>query len=163
MVPEKQTLNAAPSDMLLLAKETVSEFMKTRPAAEISCAGAHVDTIVDQEEIRKVLLNLILNAVESTGRNGVISVETRAEAGKACISVKDNGCGMTEEFMTEHLFKPFRTTKGKGLGIGLYQCKQIIEAHGGAITVASAPGQGTTFTITLSSAAMDANGKTVNY
>lgn len=163
MIPEKQSLNAVSSDMLILARETVSEFMRSRPGTAISCGGVHVSTMVDQEEFKKVLLNLILNAVESVGRDGAINIETRSEAGKASISVKDNGCGMTMEFMTEHLFKPFRTTKGKGLGIGLYQCKQIIEAHGGTITVASVPGQGTTFTITLASSAMDTNGKTVNY
>lgn len=163
MIPEKQSLNAVSSDMLILARETVSEFMRSRPGAAISCGGVHASTMVDQEEFKKVLLNLILNAVESVGRDGAINIETRSEAGKASISVKDNGCGMTTEFMTEHLFKPFRTTKGKGLGIGLYQCKQIIEAHGGTITVASAPGQGTTFTITLASSAMGTNGKTVNY
>ena len=163
MIPEKQSLNAVSSDMLILARETVSEFMRSRPGAAISCGGVRASTMVDQEEFKKVLLNLILNAVESVGRDGAINIETRSEAGKASISVKDNGCGMTTEFMTEHLFKPFRTTKGKGLGIGLYQCKQIIEAHGGTITVASAPGQGTTFTITLASSAMDTNGKTVNY
>jgi signal transduction histidine kinase len=48
-----------------------------------------------------------------------------------------------------HLFKPFRTTKKKGLGIGLYQCKHIIEAHGGKITVQSEPNKGTTFEIFL--------------
>ena len=163
MIPEKQSLNAVSSDMLILARETVSEFMRSRPGAAISCGGMRASTMVDQEEFKKVLLNLILNAVESVGRDGAINIETRSEAGKASISVKDNGCGMTTEFMTEHLFKPFRTTKSKGLGIGLYQCKQIIEAHGGTITVASAPGQGTTFTITLASSAMDTNGKTVNY
>lgn len=163
MIPEKQSLNAVSSDMLVLARETVSEFMRSRPGAAISCGGVRASTMVDQEEFKKVLLNLILNAVESVDRDGAINIETRSEAGKASISVKDNGCGMTTEFMTEHLFKPFRTTKGKGLGIGLYQCKQIIEAHGGTITVASAPGQGTTFTITLAPSAMDTNGKTVNY
>ena len=163
MIPEKQSLNAVSSDMLILARETVSEFMRSRPGAAISCGGVRASTMVDQEEFKKVLLNLILNAVESVGRDGAINIETRSEAGKASISVKDNGCGMTTEFMTEHLFKPFRTTKSKGLGIGLYQCKQIIEAHGGTITVASAPGQGTTFTITLASSAMGTNGKTVNY
>jgi len=163
MIPEKQSLKAVSSDMLALAEETVGEFMRSRPGAMISCAGARVSSVVDQEEFKKVLLNLILNAVESAGREAVISVETAVRGGKASLSVRDNGCGMTPEFITEHLFKPFRTTKGKGLGIGLYQCKQIIEAHGGTISVVSAPGKGTTFTITLSTTAMEPNGKTVNY
>jgi len=163
-IPEKQSLKAAPADVLDLARQTVSEVMKSRPGADISCGGERVLAVVDAEEFRKVLLNLILNAVEAMERrDGVIRVETGFEGGSASVSVRDNGCGMTEEFINDHLFKPFRTTKDKGLGIGLYQCKQIIEAHGGTIGVKSMPGQGTVFTISLFSAAVDTNGKTVNY
>lgn len=163
-IPEKQSLKAAPADVLDLARQTVSEVMKSRPGADISCGGERVLAVVDAEEFRKVLLNLILNAVEAMERrDGVIRVETGFEGGSASVSVRDNGCGMTEEFINDHLFKPFRTTKDKGLGIGLYQCKQIIEAHGGTIGVKSMPGQGTVFTIRLFSAAVDTNGKTVNY
>jgi len=67
----------------------------------------------------------------------------------ACITVSDNGCGMSGEFIEKHLFKPFYTTKKKGLGIGLYQCKSIVEAHGGSIKVKSKEGMGTDFTVYL--------------
>jgi hypothetical protein len=56
---------------------------------------------------------------------------------------------MSEEFIQNQLFKPFQTTKKKGLGIGLYQCKEIIAAHGGAIKVRSKQHEGTSFTIQL--------------
>jgi hypothetical protein len=56
---------------------------------------------------------------------------------------------MAEEFLRERLFKPFETTKPKGFGIGLYQCRQIVEAHGGRIEVRSAPEQGSEFTVYL--------------
>ena len=56
---------------------------------------------------------------------------------------------MTEDFINNHLFRPFRTTKKKGLGIGLYQCKQIVEAHAGRIEVNSTVGKGTVFTVYL--------------
>jgi signal transduction histidine kinase len=59
---------------------------------------------------------------------------------------------MTREFMQNHLFKPFRTTKKTGLGIGLYQCKKIIESLGGTIDVMSETGKGTTFTVRLPAA-----------
>jgi hypothetical protein len=65
------------------------------------------------------------------------------------LSVADTGCGMSEEFVRESLFVPFRTTKRGGWGIGLYQVKEIVERHGGTLTVTSKEGSGTTFQITL--------------
>ena len=64
-------------------------------------------------------------------------------------TVKDNGCGMSEEFIENSLFRPFQTTKKKGLGIGLFHCKLIVEAHRGKIEVNSAEGQGTEFRVIL--------------
>jgi signal transduction histidine kinase len=61
--------------------------------------------------------------------------------------VSDNGDGISEEYIEKNLFKPFKTTKKKGLGIGLYQCKSIVEAHGGDIMVKSSKGCGTDFTV----------------
>jgi hypothetical protein len=62
---------------------------------------------------------------------------------------------MAESFVREELFKPFKTTKKKGLGIGLYQCRQIVEAHGGRIEVTSEQGIGSTFTVRLPLASPD--------
>ena len=56
---------------------------------------------------------------------------------------------MSQEFVQQRLFKPFQSTKNKGLGIGLYQCKTIVEAHGGKIEVESDEDKGTTFRIAL--------------
>ncbi|MCX6865892.1 MAG: ATP-binding protein, partial [Verrucomicrobia bacterium] len=63
--------------------------------------------------------------------------------------VADNGCGMSPEFVKTRLFRPFHTTKTQGLGIGMFQCRKIVEAHGGSISVESQPGNGTCFTILL--------------
>ena len=65
------------------------------------------------------------------------------------MSVSDNGCGMTPEFMDKSLFRPFQTTKQDGFGIGLFHSKMIIEAHHGKIEVDSRPGGGTTFRVIL--------------
>ncbi|NBS67248.1 MAG: PEP-CTERM system histidine kinase PrsK, partial [Betaproteobacteria bacterium] len=67
----------------------------------------------------------------------------------AVLTVGDNGCGMSERFVSESLFRPFRTTKPSGLGIGMFQSRSIIEAHGGRITVSSRPGEGTVFRVFL--------------
>jgi signal transduction histidine kinase len=68
------------------------------------------------------------------------------------VEVRDSGGGIPEEFIREHLFRPFRSTKESGLGIGLYQCKTLVEAAGGTIAVRSRPQAGTTVVVTLPAA-----------
>ncbi len=104
---------------------------------------------IDQEQIQKVLTNLLLNAREALINGGEINVKTYSDKGWVMVSVKDNGCGMTKEFIEHSLFKPFKTTKKNGMGIGLYQSKMIVEAHGGKIEVESQPNAGTTFRVYL--------------
>jgi hypothetical protein len=103
---------------------------------------------MDPGEIHKVVLNLVLNAQEAGGGNEPVTVEVGKDS-EAFFRVSDKGCGMSEEFVRKRLFKPFETTKKKGFGIGLYQCKQVVEAHGGRIDVESREGVGSTFTVRL--------------
>jgi len=103
----------------------------------------------DGEEIYKVVHNLLLNAYEALDGNGRVKVSTRVSGDSVVFSVSDNGHGMSREFMENSLFKPFKTTKRKGLGIGLFQCKTIVEAHNGKIEVESEPGKGSMFSVYL--------------
>lgn len=111
------------------------------------------DVVMDRGLMVRVLTNLLTNARESLGHGGAITLRTRlhAPAGSAGVrlelAVADDGRGMTEEFIRTRLFRPFSTTKANGLGIGLAQCRTIVEAHGGRIDVVSRPGAGTTFTV----------------
>ena len=105
--------------------------------------------ILDPAQIQKVLWNLILNAHEATTDGKGILVETLGHDLWVMISVTDGGCGMSREFIETSLFQPFRTTKKRGLGIGLYQSKTIVEAHGGRIEVESQEGKGSTFKVIL--------------
>lgn len=104
---------------------------------------------IDPDKIQKVVANLLTNALEASGENSRISVATARRNGWANISVADNGCGMSPEFIKDSLFRPFQTTKKKGIGIGMFLSKIIIEAHGGKIEVDSQPGKGTTFRVLL--------------
>jgi len=104
---------------------------------------------MDAKQVENVITNLLLNAKEATPTNGEIRIETAKDEGWALLCVSDNGCGMTPDFMERSLFKPFKSTKKKGLGIGMFQAKTIVEAHGGRIEVQSAQGRGTTFRIWL--------------
>ncbi len=104
---------------------------------------------VDPEQINKVVVNLALNAKEALGPGGQVRICTRQENSWAVLAVADNGCGMPAEFIHRSLFRPFQTTKKHGIGIGMFQCKMIVEAHRGRIEVESAPGKGTTFRVFL--------------
>ncbi|MBO0723424.1 MAG: HAMP domain-containing protein, partial [Blastocatellia bacterium] len=104
---------------------------------------------VDGRAIERVIENLVINALEAMPDGGSLSVTTQTNNGYAVIMVADSGKGMTDEFMRERLFHPFATTKKKGIGLGLYSCRDIIEQHGGQIEVASKINAGTEFKIIL--------------
>ena len=103
----------------------------------------------DPEQLANVFRNLIINACNAVDGEGNVNIETRAENKRVYVSIRDNGCGMSEEFISTKLFKPLRTTKAAGWGIGLFQCQQIMKAHGGKIAVESVEGEGSTFTVEL--------------
>ena len=105
--------------------------------------------LLDPEQIQKVLTNLIFNANEAVGNGGEIRLITKQTGGWVVLSVSDNGCGMSKEFIERSLFRPFKTTKKQGMGIGLFQSKMIIEEHGGRIEVESEEGKGSTFRVML--------------
>jgi signal transduction histidine kinase len=112
--------------------------------------GPELKAMLDPENLEKVILNLILNAIEAIDGEGSITVKTgRSSDGYAQISVADTGCGMSQDFIRDRLFQPFQTTKEKGWGIGLYQCAAIVDALHGIIEVQSEQGGGSTFTVKL--------------
>ena len=101
------------------------------------------DVSIEPERFRSVLQNLVLNAVEAIPDTGTILVETLTEDGAAVLTVSDTGRGMSPDFIRERLFRPFQTTKARGLGIGLYQCRQIVQQFGGNLSVESEEERGT--------------------
>jgi signal transduction histidine kinase len=105
--------------------------------------------------IESAFFNLFENAREAMPRGGLIAVRSgvarREENGAsfAVVEVADTGPGMSDQFIAKDLFAPFVTTKPRGLGLGLYTCRQIIQMHEGEIKVHSEPGRGTVFSIML--------------
>lgn len=104
---------------------------------------------IDPVQIQKVLTNLVLNAEQAVGSQGHVKVETSRCNGWVMLGVADDGCGMSPEFIRQSLFRPFQTTKKTGLGIGMFHCKLIVEAHRGQIEVESEQGKGTRFRVLL--------------
>jgi signal transduction histidine kinase len=112
--------------------------------------------LVDVDRMNKVVENLIINALEAMNKErGTLSIVagTRTD-GKPFFSVSDTGEGMSRRFIEERLFHPFATTKRRGVGLGLYTCREVVVANGGSIKVDSKEGVGTTFTVVLPSAAI---------
>jgi putative PEP-CTERM system histidine kinase len=105
--------------------------------------------LADRDQLQSVIMNMLLNARDAVGSRGQVIVRTDQRDVWAALSVADNGCGMSPEFLRDSLFRPFQTTKKKGLGIGMFQLKMIVEAHRGSIQVKSELGIGTTFRIML--------------
>jgi len=104
---------------------------------------------LDRDQFGSVITNLLLNARDAVGPKGEIRIETTQNDNWAVVSISDNGCGMSQAFLKSSLFRPFHSTKKKGLGIGMFQSKMIVEAHRGQITVDSKPAVGTTFRLML--------------
>jgi two-component system NtrC family sensor kinase len=105
----------------------------------------------DAPQLRQVILNFLINATQAIGQDGHITITTRGRNTDAVdLLFSDTGCGIPEENLRK-IFDPFFTTKppGQGTGLGLSICHGIIVRLGGTITVESAVGRGTTFTITL--------------
>ncbi len=106
------------------------------------------DVYLDLDQIERVLSNLIGNSVDATGPGGELAVSLRGENGWQIITVTDSGTGIPAEDQAR-MFEPFFTTKSRGTGLGLAIVRQIIDGHGGRISVWSEPGRGTKFTISL--------------
>jgi two-component system NtrC family sensor kinase len=106
---------------------------------------------VNAQEIKQVLLNLVINALDSMEEGGTLTIASAARGGMVELTFHDTGCGMTADVL-ENIFEPFftRSRTGKGTGLGLSISHRIITSHGGEITATSAgPGEGSTFTVRL--------------
>jgi signal transduction histidine kinase len=118
--------------------------------------GPDVLVMVNPQEIKQVVLNLLVNALDSIEESGHVRVGVRRSGQEALLTITDDGCGMTEEVL-EHLFEPFFTRRrsGQGTGLGLSIVHRIVADHGGRIAAMSAgAGQGSTFRVTLPLAAV---------
>ncbi|HZM98870.1 MAG TPA: ATP-binding protein [Pyrinomonadaceae bacterium] len=107
--------------------------------------------MVDETSVRGALMNLILNAVEAMPEGGVLNIAIDRTDEMLRLEITDTGRGIAEEEVKK-IFEPFYTTKAQGLGLGMPYAKKIIDQHGGAMSLNSRPGEGTTISVTLPTA-----------
>jgi CheY-like chemotaxis protein/anti-sigma regulatory factor (Ser/Thr protein kinase) len=118
--------------------------LTVRQAIEPGCVA-----LASESDLRELLINLILNAVDASRETGTITVRARVAGAEVVLEVADDGQGMTEEVRARCL-EPFFTTKGEqGTGLGLPMVYGIVRRHRGTIAIESAPGRGTTIAVRL--------------
>ena len=146
---------AQPTDIIPMLKRALA--ITAGPVSETHKIEAELPpslfAVVDGERIEKVIENLVLNALEAmTGKNGTLTIKAgKTDDQKVFFCVTDTGTGMTPDFIEKRLYHPFATTKKKGVGLGLYTCREVVRANGGSIKVDSREGAGTTFRVVLPS------------
>jgi len=126
---------------------TSKQAFKLRPTLELPPASLRVRA--ERDRLARAIGHLLQNALEATPPTGQVTLRGFEEAGRAVIEIVDTGCGMDDEFIRTRLFQPFDSTKGAGMGIGAYECRETLRALGGNIEVDSTPGLGTHFRLSL--------------
>lgn len=145
--PEFRSIEFAPladSVVRLLQVQAAKKNLTFRLSAPLTMPAIECDP----EQLRQVLLNLCLNAVQAADAPGEISIHASTAGQSACVEVRDQGPGISDEIQA-HLFEPFYTTKSDGTGLGLAVARQIIDSHGGAISVAPNSPRGARFVIDI--------------
>ncbi|MGD1047649.1 MAG: ATP-binding protein [Candidatus Krumholzibacteriaceae bacterium] len=150
------SLSKTETDLARIAERATEDLKQVASHAGVELeftGGTRTRSFVDPAAINRVVENLVLNAVEAAGRGGSVRVQVETIDGEwARIAVQDSGAGFDPDYLRDHLFHPFYSTKSKGLGVGLIMCKYLVEAHGGKISVSSSPGRGATVSVTLPAA-----------
>ena len=122
-------------------------------SVRLACSAAGPASVVaDEQFIRQVFINIISNAIKYTPNGGAVSVDVRLGKDSGAVSVRDTGIGIRAEdipFIFDRFYRVEASRSSTGFGLGLSIAKSIVEAHGGTISIQSAPGEGSTFTITL--------------
>jgi putative PEP-CTERM system histidine kinase len=143
---ETRTQSLALADVLADAAASKQAF-KLRP--QLDLPPANLQVLAERERLTRAIGHLLQNALEATPPTGQVTLRGFEASGRAIIEIADTGSGMDEEFIRTRLFQPFDSTKGAGMGIGAYECRETIRALGGQLDVESTPGSGTRFRISL--------------
>jgi signal transduction histidine kinase len=131
--------------------DNTAELLRRDPVfsgVELNVSGRVEPVRADPEQLRIVFHNLFMNAAQAMGGHGAVEVTLAGAPDGGRIAIRDHGPGMSED-VRDKAFEPFFTTKHRGTGLGLPIARRIVEAHGGWIDIAPAPGTGTVISIAL--------------
>ena len=143
--PKVRTVN-----MKEILELVVKQQNKAKPKPKVVKTEENMLVSGDQDKLVSILGHLVQNAQEATPENGSVSLSLYKLDSRAIIEVTDTGCGMDSRFIRERLFRPFDTTKGNaGMGIGVFEARQLVTTYGGQMEVESEPNKGTRFTLRL--------------
>ena len=141
-----------PNDIAAVVRDTVSLLAIDLKQQDIHLRldlNAGIPAVMfDYNQIKQLLINLVINAMDATGDNGTITITAGHDGERLRVTVADNGPGIAAD-MLKQVFNPFFTTKTRGTGLGLAVSKKIAREHRGDLTVESEPGAGTVFTLIL--------------
>jgi putative PEP-CTERM system histidine kinase len=141
--------NVLAIDLREVLRRIVARHAHAQPKPIFESPDATISVRADGERLERVLGHLVQNAIEASAPDGRVNVSLNLRDDAVSIEVVDNGKGMSEEFVRNHLFQPFETTKPTGMGVGAYEAREYIRELGGAIDVHSEIGRGTKISISL--------------
>lgn len=146
---EPQMVPANVNDIMEKALDIVdNEFRLRHVTRNVHLAGGMITTMLDENQIEQVFINLLLNALHAVEENGIVTVKSEVDSARGSVRVEitDNGCGIAVNDIKK-IFEPFYSTKTKGTGLGLAVSYGIVNNHQGDIRVFSVPGEITRFTV----------------
>jgi putative PEP-CTERM system histidine kinase len=151
--PEVRTSGPGdPSDSLDIARVmTIVAAALRRQHSNLELEGAEGSVPIpgDAGRIEAMVTHLVQNAIDASAPDAPVLLSLTVRSSDVRIAVTDSGAGMSAAFIRDELFKPFRSTKNGGFGIGAFEAREIARAHGGRLEVESRPGEGSCFTIIL--------------
>lgn len=132
-----------------LLRKSVADKAGAPGSIAFDCQVADLVVAVDEDRLAAVVDNLIQNAIEASPADAVVRVRLLGRDGDAVIEIEDSGPGMDADFIRNHLFRPFESTKRAGYGVGVFESREFVREMGGRLDVLSEPGKGTTMRVSL--------------
>jgi putative PEP-CTERM system histidine kinase len=145
---ERQDVSESATDAAAILHDVV-EHHPSQDRIRILSSATEAWVRIDGERLHSALTHLINNAIEASGETGHVRIGLEFDRDRVVVNVSDEGFGMDARFVRDQLFRPFRSTKDGGLGIGAFQTRELIQSAGGQLQVISNPGTGTTMRVIL--------------